>query len=118
MLIIVILEPPLVRLIPVPATNVDPPLIVTVNEPAPVAVANDIFVPAANAIETAVPVTELAPALNDWVPAAPPAPAESVIELPLAVPDRPPVSDMAIWFPIVNVPVPAVFPVMLPLIVE
>jgi hypothetical protein len=39
--------------------------IVTVNEPAPVAVANDIPAPAASASDTPVPVTEFAPALND-----------------------------------------------------
>lgn len=92
--------------------------IVTVNDPTPVAVASEIPAPAASANDTPVPVTEFAPALRDCVPAAPPAPAERVIELPLAVPDSPPVREICSVLPIVNVLLPAVFPAMFPLIVE
>src|SRR5215472_8263535 len=72
---------------------------VSVNDPAPLALARDMLFPPTNASETAVPVTDVPPPLRDCVPAAPPVAPDNVIELPLAVPDRPPVSEIWIVLP-------------------
>ena len=118
----VMLEPPLVRLMLDPATNVDADGADILTDPFPAPTVAPAIpenartfanVPEVDTIPEVLPEAD-----NDTVPPAPPVAPDSVMELPLAVPDNPPVNEMLSPVTIVNVPVPAVFPVMLPLIVE